>query len=252
MTAESNANGQGSLQLYTTPPGSNIDGPLLAGAAISADPTISKEISLLNQQGSRVELGNLVTVPLDQTLLYVEPLYVASATNSVPQLDDVIVVYNGRAYNSGNASLDAALCGISNPDNSQPFTSYCNTSAANRQSLGSPGSNSSTTGGGSSTTSTTATSTPTASTAPSASTAGSASTAPAAGGSATTLPPPQGSTVAQLLANAQSSFTAAKAALAAGDLAGYQNDINQANSDVAQAGRLQAGVATTTTTKPGG
>ena len=192
MTAESSATGQGSLQLFQTPPGSNVDGPLLAAAAINANQTISKEISLLNQQGSKVVLGNLVTVPLDQTLMYVEPLYVESATNSVPQLDDVIVIYNGTAYDSGNASLDAALCQITNPDGSQPFITYCNTAAARRTSAG--GGSATTPGGSTSTTSTTSPSTST-------------STSVPTGSAATTLPPPQGSTVAQLLANAQAAFT---------------------------------------------
>ncbi len=132
LTAQANGQGQGQLESYTTPPGVNVDGPLQAGSAISTNTKISSEISLLNQQGSKVQLGNLVTVLLGQTLLYVEPLYVESSINSIPQLRDVIVVYNGTAYNSGNASLDNALCSINNADGSQPFASYCNTSAANR------------------------------------------------------------------------------------------------------------------------
>lgn len=232
LTAESSASGRGSLQVYTTPPGSNIYGPLLAGAAISANTTISSEISLLNQNGSKVLLGNLVTLPIDNTLLYVEPLYVASSTNAVPQLDDVIVVYDGTAYSSGNASLDRALCNITNSDGSQPFQSYCNTAAANRQPLGAPGASATTP---SSPTTTTTTPSTTSTTSPPTS-------------SATTLPPPQGTTLSQLLANARNELNAANAALAAGDLGGYQTHVNQANSDLAAAQRLETASGTTTTT----
>jgi len=255
MTAESGTDGRGTLQLYATPPGSNVDGPLLASAAINANQTISQKISLLNQQGSKVVLGNLVTVPLDQTLLYVQPLYVESATNSVPQLDDVIVIYNGTAYDSGNASLDKALCQISNPDGTQPFLSYCNTSAANRMSAGGGGAGGTSTAPSSPNTSAPTTSTPSTS-APSASTPSastpptSTATSPPVGSAPTTLPAPQGATVPALLANAQTSFTAAKAALAAGNLAQYQSDVNQANADTARAQQLAAAPGPTTTTRP--
>lgn len=234
MTAESSPQGKGSLQVFTTPPGSNVYGPLLAGAAISANTTISSEISLLNQNGSKVLLGNLVTVPIDNTLLYVEPLYVASSTNAVPQLDDVIVVYDGTAYDSGNASLDKALCKITNPDGSRPFQNYCNTAAANRQSLGNPGGNASS---GSSSSTSTSTSSTTSTTVPS---------------SSTTLPAAQGNTVAQLVTNARNELNAANAALSSGDLATYQKDVNQANADLAEAQKRQSSSATTTTTAPGG
>ena len=227
LTAESNASGQGSLQVFTTPPGANVDGPLQVGAIINQTRQISTEISFLDQHGSTVLLGNLVIVPIDNTLLYVEPLYVAAADNPVPQLKDVIVVYNGDAYDSGNASLDAALCQVTNPDGSQPFQNYCNTQAANRPSLvpsASTGSGSSS--GSSSTGSSTTTTTPPAST-PSAPTVA-----------------PQGTTVSQLVTNAHNELQAAQAALAKGNLGTYQADVNQANADLAQAVKLETAPTT--------
>jgi uncharacterized membrane protein (UPF0182 family) len=215
--------------VFTTPPGAAVEGPLRAGSTIASTAVISQEITLLNTNGSTVKLGNLVPVLLNQTLLYVEPLYVESTSNPAAQLDDVIVVYNGQAYDSQNASLDAALCKIQNPDFSQPFATYCNTAAALRKSTvgsvtGSTGSTSS-----SSTTSTTSTTAP--------------------NGAATTLPPAQGTTVAELLANAQLSLAKGNAALAAGNLAGYQADVNQANADIKAAAAAQgASTATGTTT----
>ena len=72
----------------------------------------------------------MAAVPIDDTLLYVEPIYVESSTNGIPTLKDVVVVYNHQAYQSDNASLDNALCQIANPNGSKPFSQYCTTPAA--------------------------------------------------------------------------------------------------------------------------
>ena len=116
--------------MYETPTGQTVDGPALITNIIHTNPAISSELTLLNQQGSNVELGEVVVVPVDQTLLYVQTIYVESSSNQIPTLKDVVVVYDGKAYHSSNASLDNALCQITNPDGSQPFSSYCNTAAA--------------------------------------------------------------------------------------------------------------------------
>jgi uncharacterized protein len=109
MTAQPDPNGFSQMDVYYTPAGQQIDGPALVNAAINANPDISKEITLLNTNGSSVVFGNVVTVPIKQSVLYVQPLYVQSASNPVARLDDVIVVYQGAAYHGG--TLDSALCG---------------------------------------------------------------------------------------------------------------------------------------------
>ncbi len=97
MTAESDPGTYGRLTVFTTPRGAPIDGPALINATINAQPAISQEISLLNQQGSSVKLGNVLVIPIDNSLLYVQPLYVESANNPVPELRKVIVVNGGQA-----------------------------------------------------------------------------------------------------------------------------------------------------------
>jgi len=119
--------GDGQLTVYETPPSENINGPELITTEINENTAISSQFSLLDQHGSQVELGQVVVVPIANTLMYVQPVYVQSSTNHVPELKNVIVVYNNNAYQSGNASIDAALCQIG-----APFTSYCSTAAANR------------------------------------------------------------------------------------------------------------------------
>ena len=70
-----------------------VDGPGLANADILHDPTVSKEITLLNQSGSRVRLGTVQLLPIADSLLYVRPLYVTSSQSAFPELVDVIVLY---------------------------------------------------------------------------------------------------------------------------------------------------------------
>lgn len=227
MYASSNQSDYGKLTVYETPSNQVVNGPRFVSQDINSNPQISYEFTYLDQQGSSVQLGNVVTVPVGNTMLYVQPVYVSSVTNAVPELKDVIVVYDNVAYHSGNASLDAALCSITNPDGSRPFSSYCSTSAAQRPTTPVPGQNGR--GGTSPTTKTTSpsTTTPPTSTAPSGS-------------------------VRSLLAAAQQAFQQANKALAAGDLGQYQADIKQAEADVAAAERQSgtSGSATTTTTTP--
>jgi uncharacterized membrane protein (UPF0182 family) len=220
MFASSDPSDYGQLTVYETPPGEQVNGPQLVTAEVNANTNISKLITLLNQGGSRVELGEVVVVPIADTLMYVQPVYVESTSNPVPELKDVIVVYDNAAYQSANASLDAALCGIINPDGSKPFSSYCNTAAASRRKI-------EVTPGGHHVTSPTTT----------------VPTTPPP----TTAPSPSGHrSVAQLLTEAQDAFAAAKAALASGNLGKYQSDVARAETDVAMAKAEEPGSPTTT------
>ena len=115
MSAGSDPGHYGQLTMYVTPRGKSIDGPALVDARISATPDISSRISLLNQNGSSVLLGNVQMVPVGESMLYFRPLYVESSRNPVPQLVDVIVVYSGQNGNFQVAmepSLAAALAAV--------------------------------------------------------------------------------------------------------------------------------------------
>ena len=74
-------------------------------ALINQDPEISQQISLWNQQGSRAVQGNLLAIPIEQSLLYVEPLYLEATQNSLPTLVRVIVVYQNRIVMAQTLSL---------------------------------------------------------------------------------------------------------------------------------------------------
>jgi uncharacterized membrane protein (UPF0182 family) len=93
MMATSDPNDYGKLKAYVTPSGQSIIGPAQADAQIEQNSSVSSQITLLDQHGSSVLLGNTLMVPLDQSMLYIRPLYVASTDNPVPQLRYVIAVF---------------------------------------------------------------------------------------------------------------------------------------------------------------
>ena len=217
MTALSDQGTYGQLTLYQLPAGVTVDGPGLISNAIRSNTAISSELTLYDQSGSQVELGEVDVVPIDQSLLYIEPVYVESTSAHIPTLDDVVVVYNGKAYHSQNSGLDNALCQIQNPDGSKPFAStYCNTPYAlespNLPINGTPSS-----GSGTSTSTTTTTTPPT-------------SSAPG------TIPP--GATVQSLLAQANQDLANAQAALAQQNLGQYEADVKAATEAIKQANSL--------------
>ena len=113
LAARSDGEHYGKLLLYTFPKERLIYGPEQIEARINQDPVISQQISLWNRQGSRAIQGNLLIVPIEQSLLYVEPLYLEAAQNSLPTLVRVIVAYENRIVMS--PTLEGALKAIFNP-----------------------------------------------------------------------------------------------------------------------------------------
>ncbi|HEY5024913.1 MAG TPA: UPF0182 family protein [Acidimicrobiales bacterium] len=105
ITAGSDPGQYGKLTVFQTPP---IDGPALVDADISAIGKISSQISLLNQEGSSVQLGTLQVVPVGDSMLYFRPFYVESSRNPFPKLDYFIVVYSGPTGQS-QVAFDTTL-----------------------------------------------------------------------------------------------------------------------------------------------
>jgi uncharacterized protein len=90
MMGNSDPGHYGQLTVYQTPQGTT--GPANADSYIQSDSTVSKDITLLDQKGSEVLLGNTLMVPIGNAMVYLRPLYVASSTNPLPQLTYVIGV----------------------------------------------------------------------------------------------------------------------------------------------------------------
>jgi len=97
MAARADAPNYGRLIAYTLPKRKLVYGPRNIDARINQDPVISQQISLWNQQGSRVLKGSLLAIPIDESLIYVMPLYLASEQGgALPELRRVVVVYGNQ------------------------------------------------------------------------------------------------------------------------------------------------------------
>jgi uncharacterized protein len=107
LAARSDGDNYGKLLLYTFPKQRLIFGPEQIEARINQDPAISSQISLWNRQGSRVLQGNLLMVPIEKSLLYIEPLYLEASQNQIPTLVRVIVAYENKIVMA--ETLSAAL-----------------------------------------------------------------------------------------------------------------------------------------------
>jgi uncharacterized membrane protein (UPF0182 family) len=83
----------GKLLVFDFPKQMLVYGPQQIESRINQDPDISKQITLWNQGGSRVIWGSLLVIPVEQSLLYVQPLYIAAENGGVPELKRVIVSY---------------------------------------------------------------------------------------------------------------------------------------------------------------
>ncbi|WP_186375805.1 UPF0182 family protein, partial [Hyella patelloides] len=120
LAARSDGDNYGKLLLYKFPKQKLIYGPNQIEALINQDPVISQQISLWNREGSRAIQGNLLIIPIEQSLLYVEPLYIEAEQNSLPALARVIVVYENQIVMAED--LDTAISAIFKPENSSDST----------------------------------------------------------------------------------------------------------------------------------
>jgi len=86
----------GKLIVYTFPKEKLVYGPFQIEARIQQNTEISQQISLWNQMGSRVIRGHLVVVPIENSILYVSPLYLRAEQGQLPELKRVIAAYGDR------------------------------------------------------------------------------------------------------------------------------------------------------------
>jgi uncharacterized membrane protein (UPF0182 family) len=108
MVAKSDPGQYGELQSFTMPTGSNtVDGPVQVNSTILNTDRISSQFTLLDQRGSRVVQGSLQLVPIEDSLLYIRPIYVVSRTGRQPAFRFVVVFYAGRAVIA--TSIERAL-----------------------------------------------------------------------------------------------------------------------------------------------
>ncbi|MHB0912000.1 MAG: UPF0182 family membrane protein [Armatimonadota bacterium] len=110
MAAKSGPEDYGKLTLYQFPRNELVQGPANIESRIRQDSSISPQLSLWDQRGSRVNWGNLLVIPIENSVLYVKPLYLESETSKIPELKRVVVAYGGRVVME--ETLPAALSRI--------------------------------------------------------------------------------------------------------------------------------------------
>lgn len=106
----------GKMRVLQLPSNTTIPGPQQVQNNFESDPTVSSQLSLLRRGGSDVELGNLLSLPFNGGLLYVEPVYIRAAQDGYPLLRKVLVGYGENVAMEN--TLDVALAKVfgSSPD----------------------------------------------------------------------------------------------------------------------------------------
>ncbi len=107
LAARSDPQGYGQLISFVLPKQKNVVGPKQVLAQINSDPVFSPLRSLLDQGGSNVLFGNLLTIPIENSFLYVQPMYVLGQGSRLPELKKVVVVA-GETVKVGD-TLEEAL-----------------------------------------------------------------------------------------------------------------------------------------------
>ena len=96
LVARSDGEHYGKMRVFEFPKQKLVFGPRQVVARISQDQVIAPQITLWNQQGSQVIWGTLMVIPIEESLIYVRPLYLRASGGRIPELTRVIVAYENR------------------------------------------------------------------------------------------------------------------------------------------------------------
>lgn len=97
LAARNDREGYGKLRVYKFPKDINVYGPMQIENRINAHMEISKELNLWSQGGSKVIRGNMIVVPINNSIIYVEPIYITSTNQTtLPELKQVIAAYDEK------------------------------------------------------------------------------------------------------------------------------------------------------------
>jgi uncharacterized membrane protein (UPF0182 family) len=91
VAARNDAPNYGGVRVYQFPQDTSVIGPNQIAAKIDAEPTISSQISLWDAAGSNVIKGNLIVIPVQDSLIYLQPIYLKSTNASFPQLEKIVI-----------------------------------------------------------------------------------------------------------------------------------------------------------------
>lgn len=92
LAGRSDGEDYGQLKAFVMPPDRTVFGPLQIQARVNQDSRVAEQITLWNQSGSRVIYGNLLVIPVEDALLYAQPLFLRAETSEIPELNGVVLV----------------------------------------------------------------------------------------------------------------------------------------------------------------
>jgi uncharacterized protein len=118
VAARSDMPNYGQVRVYRFPTDTAVLGPVQIDARIDQDPIISQQISLWNQSGSRVIRGNMIVVPVGESLLYLQPVYLQSTGAALPEFRRIIVA--SASHVVWAPTLSGALRELLNAQGEQP------------------------------------------------------------------------------------------------------------------------------------
>ena len=110
MAVKSDPGSYGQRIVFNFPKQRLILGPQQISARLNQEPDISKELTLLNQQGSRALFGNLLVIPIKDSIVYVQPIYIRAEKSPMPELKRVVVAYADKIAMAPDLSVSAARC----------------------------------------------------------------------------------------------------------------------------------------------
>jgi uncharacterized protein len=96
MVARMDGDNYGKLSVYRFPKQSLVYGPTQIRNRINQDTEISRQITLWDQRGSEVIRGELLVIPIEESLIYVQPIYLRAEGGSIPELKRVVVAHENR------------------------------------------------------------------------------------------------------------------------------------------------------------
>lgn len=98
MSAMNDGDNYGDIMVYTFPKQSLVYGPMQIEQRVDQDTVISPQLTLLGQQGSEVIRGNMMAIPIEEAILYIEPVYIRASESerSLPEVKKIVVSYSNR------------------------------------------------------------------------------------------------------------------------------------------------------------
>ncbi len=140
MAARCDGDDYGHLFEYAFSKDQLFYGPYQIQARVNQNPDISRQLSLWNQMGSKVILGNLLVIPVQDSLLYVEPLYIRAENGQLPELQRVIASYSDQVVMADTlpSALNALFIGRGVPN--APAVTEAALPSANLSAQAQPGS----------------------------------------------------------------------------------------------------------------